>query len=162
MCIVCATSIYCCSNQTSAIMMMISFFSFASSLIGLSYYDLSGEDGELLMDIQNAVKWFMFVDYLTINVFCILYHSRWFLLYCCGTLILFVTMFWIDGLYENQQLIPKLLDYSTMASFAFAIVYWNRYTTTQSFMMQSEATKSKDSLIKIFNNLPDAVLLVSD
>jgi hypothetical protein len=114
------------------------------------------------MDIQNAVKWFMFVDYLTINVFCILYHSRWFLLYCLATMILFVTMFWVDGLYANQQFISKILDYSTMAAFAFAIVYWNRYTTTHSFLMQSEAIKSKDSLIKIFNNLPDAVLLVSD
>jgi hypothetical protein len=79
-----------------------------------------------------------------------------------STVILFTSSFWIDALYENQQFLPKILDYSTMASFALAIVYWNRYTMTKSFLISAEALKSKNSIIKIFNNLPDAVLLVSD
>ena len=71
------------------------------------------------------------MDYLVINVFCLAYHKSWLGIWGGVTIIMFTFMFLLDRAYEtNSMILSQVMDYSSMASFTFAIIYWNRYAMT--------------------------------
>jgi len=62
--------------------------------------------------------------------------------------------------YDNNDSAGQLFEIPVWIILMLVQTYFVRYTLTSFFVLQNEAEKTRDALIQILDNLPDAVLML--
>jgi hypothetical protein len=63
-------------------------------------------------------------------------------------------------IYDNNDSAGQLFEIPVWIILMLVQTYFVRYTLTSFFVLQNKAEKTRDALIQILDNLPDAVLML--